>query len=108
MGQEGKGATGDEVIGRSMDMSFSEFQEAVRGREAWRAGVHRVAKSPASYTTGGKRQAYLGIRTQKSVWLRYVHVNFTKHRLLKCLATRGVAKPQALSPEWNFKCVLLI
>ena len=29
----------------SMDMSLSKFQEMVKDREAWRAVVHRVAKS---------------------------------------------------------------
>ena len=29
----------------SMDMSLRELREMVRGREAWRAGVHGVAKS---------------------------------------------------------------
>ena len=29
----------------SMDMSFSELQEMVRDREAWRAAVHGVTKS---------------------------------------------------------------
>ena len=29
----------------SMDVSLSEFQEMVMGREAWRAVIHRVAKS---------------------------------------------------------------
>ena len=29
----------------SMDMSLSKLQEMVKGREAWRAAVHRVAKS---------------------------------------------------------------
>ena len=29
----------------SMDMSLSKFQEMVKDREAWRATVHRVAKS---------------------------------------------------------------
>ena len=29
----------------SMDMSLSEFQEAVKDREAWRAAVHGVTKS---------------------------------------------------------------
>ena len=29
----------------SMDMSLSEFQELVMGREAWRAAVHGVSKS---------------------------------------------------------------
>ena len=29
----------------SMDVSLSEFQEMVMGREAWRAVIHGVAKS---------------------------------------------------------------
>ena len=29
----------------SMNMSLSKFQEMVKDREAWRATVHRVAKS---------------------------------------------------------------
>ena len=29
----------------SMDMSLSELQELVMGREAWHAAIHRVAKS---------------------------------------------------------------
>ena len=29
----------------SMDMNLSKLQEIVKDREAWRAAVHRVAKS---------------------------------------------------------------
>ena len=29
----------------SMDVSLGELQELVRGREAWRAAIHGVAKS---------------------------------------------------------------
>ena len=32
-------------IADSRDMSLSELQEIVKDREAWRAAVHRVAKS---------------------------------------------------------------
>ena len=32
-------------INDSMDMSLSELRELVMDREAWRAAIHRVAKS---------------------------------------------------------------
>ena len=32
-------------IANSVDMSLSQLQEMVRDREAWRAAVHRLAKS---------------------------------------------------------------
>ena len=32
----------------SMDLSLSELRELVMGREAWRAAIHRVAKSQAA------------------------------------------------------------
>ena len=40
--------TEDEMAGwhqDSMDVSLSELQEMVMDREAWRAGIHKVAKS---------------------------------------------------------------
>ena len=47
-GQEEKGMTEDEMAGwhhRLDDMSLSELRELVMDREAWRAAIHRVAKS---------------------------------------------------------------
>ena len=51
-GQEEKGATEDEMVGRggtesihSMDMSLSKLQEIVKNREAWHAVVLGVIKS---------------------------------------------------------------
>ena len=47
-GQEEKGTTEDEMAGwhhRLMDMSLSELQELVMGRESGSAAIHGVAKS---------------------------------------------------------------
>ena len=43
-----KGTTEDEMDGitDSMDMSLSKFWEMVKHREAWRAAIHGVSKSP--------------------------------------------------------------
>jgi len=46
--QEKKGETEDEMVGRlhwSVGMSLSKLWEMAKGREAWRAAVHGVAKS---------------------------------------------------------------
>ena len=47
-GQEEKGTTENEMAGYitdSMDVSLSELRVLVMEREAWRAVIHRVAKS---------------------------------------------------------------
>ena len=39
-------------ISDSMDVSMSELQELVMDREAWRAAIHRVAKSQTRLSDG--------------------------------------------------------
>ena len=44
--QEEKGMTEDALDGwHSVDLSLSKLQEIVKGKEAWRAAAHGVAKS---------------------------------------------------------------
>ena len=43
--QEEKGATVEEMVTDSRDMSLSKFQEIAKDREAWHAAVHRVSES---------------------------------------------------------------
>ena len=40
-----EGITWSDGITDSVDMSLSKLQKIVKDREAWRAAVHRVAKS---------------------------------------------------------------
>ena len=41
-----------DVITDSMDMSLSELQEMVMGREAWRAAIHGVITSQTRLSDG--------------------------------------------------------
>ena len=75
-GQEEKGTTEDEMDGitDSMDMSLSELREMVIDREAWRAAIHRVAKS----------------QTRLSDW---TEVNWTDVCVCVCLIVRQTSHP---------------
>ena len=46
-------------ITNSTDMSLSKLREIVKVREAWRAAVHRVAKSQTWLSTQGERGLFL-------------------------------------------------
>ena len=42
----------------SMDMSLGKFQEVVMDREAWRAVIHGVAKSPTQLSNRTELNCY--------------------------------------------------
>ena len=48
-------------IADSTDMSLSELQETVMGREAWRAAVHGVTKSQTGLNEQQQRVAMLSV-----------------------------------------------
>ena len=55
----------------SMDMSLSNLQEMVKGREAWHAAVHKVAKSQtqlSDWTTASFPGQYLSRLGQPFLW----------------------------------------
>ena len=59
-------------INDSMDVSLSELQELVMDREAWRAAIHGVAKSPTrlkrmnTHTINGKQWANGHVKVTKT------------------------------------------
>ena len=63
-------------ITNSMDMSLSELQEMVMDREAWRATIHRIAKS----WTGKKAERRRIDAFELWCWRRLLRVSWTARR----------------------------
>ena len=78
----------------SMDMSFSEFQELVMDREAWRAAIHGVAKS----------RTRLGDWTELNwtVLIRELKISAFMCRRKEACLTQGEFQSTSIAGLWFF------
>ena len=102
-------------ITESMDVSLSELRELVMDREACRAAIHGLAKSPTRLSDWSEMNWYLYSILQLQVYFKItLNLNFIKTRSssdrYKCILLSVDEKHKRSNVRWWFKfeCMIIV